>query len=379
MSKPSTKMYRWKFLDRLLSQGRPVSQTEIMEAYQSDSVLRLIPARDYERKNEEERKEHLALHYLKSLRKDLSLFRKALSQNNLEDMLVVGRGAEDKLYGDGKDRRTKTFNYRDSGFSIIPFLTGEMTDGEFRKLSKAIRKLKGVLNDTTFDEVCFTVFSRVAADYGKGLQCVEYEDNRRLKGRQYRPLIYNAIVEKLSLKIRYRDFEGVEYEYEFHPYLLKQYNERWFAFGLSPDFDNNPYVNVPLDRLLAPPEPIGHYEESVPEDYLDYFSSIVGVTRYTDRPVEHIVIRIYDPESWGRAVTKPLTTQKVVEEYDSASRVGTLSLDVVPNEELFSKILSWGRNVEIVSPSRIRKRMRKIVEALAERYADETTDKLTKK
>lgn len=356
-------------MDHLLAQGSPISQRRIMEAYQSNIELRLIEQAKYNRKSDSEKRKLLDANYLATLRKDLSLFRATLNSIDLTNMLIVSRGAEDKLYDEGKDNRTKMFSYRDPNFSIIPYLTDEMSDSEYRRLVATINKLKGVLSEQTFEEIRFSVLSRVEADYGKGVQCVAYEDNRKLKGRQFRPIFYKAIIEKQVLRIKYKTFGGDEFEYDFHPYLLKQYNERWFAFGLLP-LDGNRYFNIPLDRLTATPEPIGNYEELVSKGYMRHFDKMVGVTRLSGKDLEHIVIKIHDINSWGRATTKPLVSQKTESEFDPDSGFGLISLDVFPNNELYSQLLSWGRNVEIVSPRHIREEMKEILQSLTSLYSE---------
>lgn len=367
MSKSSEKLSRWRLLDRLLREEAPISQNRIMEEYQK--LLIRISKTKYSKESDAEKKEDLALNYRETLRKDLCIFKSTLAKNGLSDKLVVERGAEDKMYNKGKDHRTKTFRYQDSDFTIIPFLTNEMTDSEYLRLTKVVDKLKGVLSERTFEEVRFSVLSRVESDYGKGIQCVSYEDNRRLKGRQFLPLIYNAIKEKQVLRVKYKTFKGDEYNFDFHPYLLKQYNERWFAFGFNPDADKHHY-NVPLDRLVSAPVPIGHYEESVPENYSDYFNSIIGVTKYDGVHQEHIVIKIDDIDAWGRAITKPLMSQKIEKEFDPESGFGLITLDVFPNKELVSQILSLGTNVEVLSPPSIRQMLKKAIAPLMEHYSD---------
>lgn len=366
MSKTSDKLLRWRFLDYLL-QGRPISQIAIMEAYQSNSNLRLIDPKEYEHKNGTKRQEALIRTYRPSLRKDLTIFRTTLAQNGFPNMLIVERGAEEKQYENGKDLRTKLFHYQDPHFSIIPYLTCGMTDSEYSRLVKTIGKLKGILSYQTYDEIRFAVLSRVEFDYGKGIQCVEYEDNRRLKGRQFRPTIYNAIKDRQILHIKYRTFKGLEYEYDFHPYLLKQYNDRWFAFGLHPE-DGNRYFNVPLDRLITNPVPVGHYEEPIPENYTKHFETIVGVTRLDESNMEHILVKIHDIDSWGRAITKPLVSQQIEKDFDPSEGFGTIALDVYPNDELFSKLLSWGKGIEVMSPANVREEMKMIVERIVHRY-----------
>ncbi len=49
--------------------------------------------------------------YHQTLGKNLTIFRATLAQNGFPNMLVIG-GAEEKLYEDGKDLRTKLFRYK---------------------------------------------------------------------------------------------------------------------------------------------------------------------------------------------------------------------------------------------------------------------------
>lgn len=359
MSKTSkqNKEQRWRLLDGILAEGEPISQAQIFAFYKLHKVT--VKGDDY----------------LPSFRKDVDYFKKALKEIGMIDMLVVGRGALPKVSNSGLDHRTRTYCYREKGFSVIPYLTGGMSDFEYRNLVSTINKLRGSLSEQTFEEVRFAIQSRIEADYLKGPVIVDYEDNRRLKGREYLPVFYSAIKEKQSLRIRYRTFKGKSFNYDFHPYLLKQYNERWFVFGLRPD-KKNPYTNIPLDRLEGSPRIVGHYSEERPQDYLDYFKDIVGVSKdqnATTDNIKHIVIRITDIDSWGRITTKPLPTQTTITPFDTKKGYGRIALALHPNNELFSKILSWGEDVEIESSGdddEIRRRMVAMIRRITQLYPE---------
>ena len=360
MASKQNKEIRWRLLDSILSKGEPFSQEQIFAIYREKKIR--VTGNDY----------------LPSLRKDLDIFKKALKAIDKEDMLVVGRGALPKATDSGLDHRTRTYYYREKGFSVIPYLTDGMTDYEYRNLIAVINRLKGTLSEQTFEEVRFAILSRIEADYQKGPVIVDYEDNRRLKGREYLPVFYSAIKEKLALRVEYQTFKGKAFGFEFHPYLLKQYNERWFVFGLRPD-KKNPYTNVPLDRIAKTPRVIGHYPETRPADYLDYFKNIVGVSKDRNakaRDVKHLVIRISDIDAWGRITTKPLPTQVVVTPFDETVGYGRISLDLYPNNELLSKILSWGSTTEI-EPSHggcaVRAKMVAIITKISEQYPEIVT------
>jgi predicted DNA-binding transcriptional regulator YafY len=149
--------------------------------------------------------------------------------------------------------------------------------------------------------------------------------------------------------------------------LLKQYNDRWFVFGYRPDVGNY-YYNVPLDRLLSKPEIIGQHDSCRPTDYLRHFENIIGVTKEANIKEKEILIKIKEINTWGRITTKPLKTQTIVSEFDRTNKFGIISLRVVPNHELFSRILSWGIHVEILSPKSIRDKFKGILQSMISGY-----------
>ena len=324
--KNDAKRKRWTLLDSLLSQAKPLSQEQIFDAYRQSGIKPSVP----------------------TLRKDLDIFKRALIAAKKQGMLVEGRGGMKKLLTDGNDNRTRTYCYMEKGFSVLPFLKTELTDGEYRSLISAINKLRSVLqNDKTFEEIRFAIQSRVEADYDKGPVLVDYEDNRKLTGREYRPLFYKAMKEKRALQVDYKTFKGKTMHFEFHPYILKQYNERWFAFGLRVD-NNYPYTSVPLDRLIG-----------VSKD-----------KNATSHDVRHICIRITDEEAWGRITTKPLPTQKEVCQFDKTRGYGEICLNVIPNPELYSKILTWGKGVVVISPSKVRASVESLLHSISSQYEE---------
>lgn len=355
MATEREKLARWAFLDQLLSKGVFMSQKEIMEAYHGNPSTHISPASD---------KDSIQRLYLPSLRKDLDKFKSTLEKEGKRDMLECAR-AED-------DHRKLSYRYRESGFTVMPYLTGGMTDVEYRSLVGAINKLQGVLSPATFEEVRFAVQSRMETDYEKGPVYVDYEDNRRLKGREYRPLMYRAITEKRSLHILYRKFNGSELEYDFHPFLLKQYNERWFVFGRRKG-NRDPYTSIPLDRIVSVKED-GVYPEDRPVDYMDYFNVRVGVSRSKGESPRHIVVRVTDEDAWGRITTKPLPTQKVVDEYDKHLHYGVICLDIIPNIEFYTKILSWGIGVEIMEDEVARTEFVSLLKKISGNYPEIAND-----
>lgn len=171
-SRLQTKEYRWEVLDKLLGRGEPLSQQQIFEEYRASGISEKATIGSRDRKN--------PIVYQASFQKDIALFRKTLVDNNFPDMLVDDRSPE--------DTRCRRYYYKVKGFSIMEILTGGMSDSEYQHLVSALKRLKGTVSDETYEEVLFAIKSRVESDYQKGPVYVDYEDNRRLKGREFRPL-----------------------------------------------------------------------------------------------------------------------------------------------------------------------------------------------
>ena len=255
------KRARWDCLDRLLSDGIPRTMDTLIRLTNNE-LAKVIGNSRFSISTA-------------TFRNDIDEFRSALEKAGKGDMLVRERYVAINSEVNS-DRRKRTYCYREKGFRAMGYLNNGMTNGEFRNLKKAIEKMAGALDERVFAEIEFTLLSRIEADYKKGINRVQYEDNKWLKGREYRPVIYRAIREQKILHIVYQSFGGRETTFDIHPYLLKQYNDRWYVFGLKEGTDN-PYWIVPLDRIIKEPVDKGQYIETCPVDYLQYFNDIVGV------------------------------------------------------------------------------------------------------
>lgn len=89
---------------------------------------------------------------------------------------------------------------------------------------------------------------------GDKREVIAYDSNVDYQGSDNIEPLFNAIINKQVLKIIYQDFKSNHpYDIIFHPHFLKQYNNRWFAFGKNenppPGLKNVEIWNLPLDRI----------------------------------------------------------------------------------------------------------------------------------
>ncbi|MFM2394414.1 MAG: hypothetical protein RLZZ546_2396 [Bacteroidota bacterium] len=180
---------------------------------------------------------------------------------------------------------------------------------------------------------------------------ISFEGNIDYSGHKFIAPLFNAIVNKRVLKITYTPFTQEEIHLIYHPYHLKQYNNRWFVFGLNNEL-NVPTWNLALDRITSIQEITLSYIEDVTDwDY--YFSEIIGVSKVYQREEEEINL-LFSEKQAPYIKTKPLHETQKQYEHENGLLV---KLKVIPNFELEQQILSFGESVQVLAPIELKNRI----------------------
>jgi predicted DNA-binding transcriptional regulator YafY len=185
---------------------------------------------------------------------------------------------------------------------------------------------------------------------------IHLDKNDNLKGLQHLDTLYQSILKKLCLQITYRSFRAREASIiTFHPYILKQFNNRWFLVGRM---FNNPTIQVlALDRIVAIDFDLKTEYKVDNFDGDKYFHHTIGVTVLTDLQLASIILK-FDQSNAPYVLTKPLHhSQKLVEKFADGSI--TIELYVHLNYELERLILGFGETVEVLAPRNLRGKIKK--------------------
>lgn len=193
-------------------------------------------------------------------------------------------------------------------------------------------------------------------------QVIYFDSNVDYLGINHIEPLFNAITSNRVLEIEYQDFKNpLPYKVIFHPYVLKQYNNRWFVLGLNEEFQN-PFWNLALDRIQSIKELQSPYVESDIDWDDDYFYDIIGVTRIQDNEIQEVVLQ-FSPELAPYIQTKPIhPTQSKPKFLESGEMV--ITIKVIPNYELERLILSYGERVKVIAPSSIKNSIQSRVQAM---------------
>lgn len=286
---------------------------------------------------------------IRSVRDDLTFMRS-----------VDGYDAPIESYRDGKHH---FYRYTDPNFSIN---LKPLNTSEIEKLKSTIaifQRFEGGVEFEWLNELGPILNDSLGLNESKK-SIISHEHNSDYEGRNFFGVLFNAISNEQVLKIHYKTFKSDEYQFEFHPYYLKQYNNRWFVFGYYQDHDN-PQWNVPLDRIVSV-EAIKSEYRADETDWEDYFSDIIGVTRVQDAELEHIVLR-YKADQIPYILTKPMhASQKQPRYLDDGS--ADFRYHLIINFELKQRILSFGDFVEVIEPLHLRDEINKIAKNMVNLY-----------
>jgi predicted DNA-binding transcriptional regulator YafY len=240
-----------------------------------------------------------------------------------------------------KDGKKVYYRYDDADFGIE---RSPINPDELAQINDALEifgRIKGLPNFEWVGELETKL--RGSLDSSGG-DIISFDHNPYLIGIEHLQELYNYIKNKATLKIAYQSFKmETPATYLFHPYHLKQYNNRWFLFGLNDELDK--IQNLALDRIVSM-EPLFANYKPCTVDFNEYFEDIVGVTDSDDRQTEDVVLE-FSSERLPYVLSKPIHgSQKF--------KGGKVHLNLKINREFKSLILSFGSDVKVIEPESLK-------------------------
>jgi len=192
---------------------------------------------------------------------------------------------------------------------------------------------------------------------------IQFESVPEMKGSEYLMEIIEAIRDKKVIEIKHKRFDSDKaYLHLVHPYLLKEYRNRWYLIGLNDDIEQ--IRTYGLDRIqeISVNREIEFFDAGF--DPAEYFKSAIGIIAPETKPQE--VLLKFAKDQGQYVITQPIhESQEIVEETDTHV---IISLHIIPTFELVSLILGWGAEVEVIKPGSLRKRVKGIVEGMNDLY-----------
>jgi predicted DNA-binding transcriptional regulator YafY len=150
----------------------------------------------------------------------------------------------------------------------------------------------------------------------------------------------------MRLIITYKSFKSSKViDYDISPYFLKRYNQRWFLFAQVAGFDS--LTNLALDRIEIIDFSSTPFTPNTKYDWDEYFDDMIGVSRPQNTELTKIQLK-FTPDQAPYIKKKPLHgSQKTISENEEGL---IIQIEVIPNYELESLVLSFGSDCEVLAP-----------------------------
>ena len=263
--------------------------------------------------------------------------------------------------------------YADNSFSLFREELSKEERLLLREVLSTIGQFDGLDNFTWLDKF------KIGLGLEERKQIISFSNNPHLKNSNLLGTLFDMISNEVVIRLSYHTFANETIRsIEFHPYLLKQYNDRWYLLGAA-DSDKK-ILHFALDRIdNVEPLPQKKYEQCS-EDLAERFEDIVGVTLYEDRPVEHILCWVSDT-SKGYVDTKPIhgsytpikgeDDEQLHKEYPQLQGGMFFTLDCISNFELIRELCSYGKDLLVLrSDGTVADDVRKRISEMNEKYSE---------
>ena len=279
------------------------------------------------------------------------------------------------VFTNQKRGKKRIYRYRLAGFSIVP---NEVTTTQLAQIKSVMLMLNKFVGKPQFEylqSIIRELESRYHIELPNTEAFIHFDGNIYVKGLEHLVPLFDAVINKQCVQITYQPFDGSKRVFIAHPYLLKEYNHRWFLFAAAES--DGKLLCFALDRIDDVTSQPSHKYIPFDGDLEEYFDDIIGVTNYTDEPVQHIVFWVSDV-SKDYVKTKPIHgSQREIkgerlaalqERYAALGEGSFIELSCIVNYELEQLLMSFMDKIVVLSPESLVKGIAERVQNLASSY-----------
>jgi len=262
-----------------------------------------------------------------------------------------------------KEGKKVYLRYEDTNFSINSSPLNSAEESQLREALLTLSRLKGMPNFTWVDEITTRINAGLDLS-NQSSKVIEFDQNQYLKGIEFINPLYNAIINQNVICISYQSFkqETVQ-QIVFHPYFLKQYNSRWFLFGLNDEYKT--ISNLALDRFVEIKENEVDFIKQNDVNFEEYFEDMIGVTLPERAQPQKILLKI-KASSWPYIKTKPLHGSQKTKEVNDEFTI--LELNLIINYELIALLFSYAENITVIEPMALAEEIKSKAKSLINNY-----------
>lgn len=263
------------------------------------------------------------------------------------------------------DRKEKSYYYSDRTYSITESPINKSDRDQLDQMINLIRQYTGFKYLNGIGNIIQKMELLVYESMGKSKQYVHLDQPAQIPGQEWLDTLYDAIKSEKAITIEYAAFGKEPYQTIISPYLLKEYQNRWYLYAYSHDKTGMRTYGLERIHIIKPT-----LQAFIPNEFFDpkaFFDDLIGVTFNPKTSVKQITFKVY-----GGQVNylRTLPIHYTQEEIETTESFSIFTMRLIPNYELESKLLSFGETIEIIKPISFKNTIKKRVEALQKRYIE---------
>jgi predicted DNA-binding transcriptional regulator YafY len=244
------------------------------------------------------------------------------------------------------DRTEKSYYYSDLQYSLTESPINKKDKQDLNNALQLLEQFMGISEITGIQTILTKLHNSIDRQDAQSSKVILFDHPLDAPDQKWLYRVYHAILQQQCITIVYHPFGKPRSSKKLSPYLLKEYKKRWYLIAY--DHDREGVRVYALDRV----EDVGESLEGFilhPDFNADlYFKDIVGVTLLDDSEIEEIRFEVFRNQI-NYFITQPLhATQRIIERKDE-SVVFTIKVRV--NYELINEILSFGKDIKVLSPA----------------------------
>ena len=261
------------------------------------------------------------------------------------------------------DRMEKSYYYSDRSYSITEAPLSRSDSNELKQAIGLLQQFTGFRHLEGIENIIQKLELLAYESTTRTKKIVHIEQAPIIPGQRWLDQLYEAIKSEKTISLSYKPFEKDAYSIVISPYLLKEYDHRWYLYALN--HEHQQLRTYGLERIQDLKASLQKYIENTSFDPDTYFNDIIGVTLKPGKKPTKIEFEVYgNTVSYIR--TKPLHRSQ--KEIESKKKVSRYSIEVIPNFELESLFLSFGESLKVLKPKSLHNKLKRRVARLQSEY-----------
>lgn len=198
----------------------------------------------------------------------------------------------------------------------------------------------------------------------KALNHIHFDMEGGFQGTKHIKNLLQAIKDKRLVSFTHYNFHTKRHkDYTAEPYLLKEYQNRWYLVAFVGNKVNQ-FRTFGLDRIKGLIIEQETFERNNKKDPTDMFLNTIGLV-YSDNKPQKVVLS-FNPTQGQYIKTLPMhRSQIITNDNDKELRI---ELIVIPNFELIQQILKHGDKVKVIEPVSLVNNIKSILQKNLEQY-----------